>query len=221
MPEKCPFCKIINGEQESEKVYEDRDVLAILDINPSTPGHTLVIPKKHASTVHDLSNDIMSSLFGAVEKVMRRIGEGLDPDGFNVGWNHGKIAGQAVPHLHIHVLPRFEGDKGGPVQAVVRNEPEGDLSSIAAKIRSVEKPSKQRSRVQREVEKKEKKKDVSPQEKQLGEVDRVPGAGKDSVEMEGEPEREASEEEEEEEDEEDERNKSAKEKWKEMKKARY
>lgn len=153
MPQECIFCKIINGEQESEIVYENENTIAILDIRPSTPGHTLVIPKNHSTAIEGLSEEEISSVFTAVREVIKMIGEGLNADGFNVGWNHGKVAGQAVPHLHVHVLPRFEGDKGGPIQALVRNETEESVGSIARKIRSGGKAPKDTSRVRREAKK--------------------------------------------------------------------
>lgn len=216
MSRECPFCGIIRGEQESEKVYEDEDVLAILDIRPSTPGHTLVIPKKHKQNINQLSEADMASLFSAVDKVVEKIGSALSPDGFNVGWNQGEAAGQAVPHIHIHVLPRFEDDQGGPVQAVVRNEPDEDVSSLATKIRKAstgKKPVKQRSRVGREAKKKSRKEGKSPQERQLESIDEVPGTE--------ERDKDEDKENEKDEEEEDERNKSARKQWEEMKKARY
>lgn len=206
-------------------MYEDGNVLAILDIRPSAPGHTLIIPKEHAATIHDISEDIINSLFVAVEEVMEKLERGLDPDGFNVGWNHGKAAGQAVPHLHIHVMPRFEGDKGGPVQAVVRNEPEEDISNIARKIRSGEKPPKQRSKFEKKTSKsKGSRKEKSPQQGQLEKTGGVPGPSREDLtgeEGKSEKEKEQEEEEDQEKEEEDEKNKSAKKKWKEMKKPDY
>ncbi|MFP4150743.1 MAG: HIT family protein [Candidatus Aenigmatarchaeota archaeon] len=192
MPGECPFCKIVRGEEDSERVYESDDFLAILDINPSTPGHTLVIPKEHVATFPELSAETTGALFDAVQEVMKRLEGGLEPDGFNVGWNHGKAGGQAVPHLHLHVLPRFEGDKGGPVQAVVRNEPEEDISTVARRISGGGSPPKQGLEV-----------------------------SDPSAEVPSEEEECEEEEEDEEEDEEDQINKSAREKWKEMKKGRY
>jgi histidine triad (HIT) family protein len=226
MPEECLFCKIIKGEQESYKVYEDDNVIAFLDIRPSAPGHTLVVPKKHTPDIQGLPDNMVSDLFSAVKIVMEKIEEALNPDGFNVGWNHGKMAGQAVPHLHVHVLPRFQGDKGGPVQAVVRNEPDEEVSAIANKITRSEKPRKQTGRLEKESRKKGREKDESPQERQLKELDQVPGPASEDLEgraKEKTPEEkcEEDEEEKEEEEEKDEKHKSAEKKWKEMKKPKY
>ena len=132
---ECLFCKMVRGEIIVEKIYEDVDTMAFLDANPSAPGHTLVIPKQHKENILDLSEHEITSIFTTVKKVVEMIKRGLNPKGFNIGINHGLIAGARVPHLHIHIIPRFEGDKGGVMQAVVNNPPKEDLASIAAKIR--------------------------------------------------------------------------------------
>ncbi|MFP4045757.1 MAG: HIT family protein [Candidatus Aenigmatarchaeota archaeon] len=198
MPQQCPFCQIIQGEQEAEKVYEDEKVVAFLDIRPSARGHTLVVPKKHVSSIGQLPEEMVEGLFLGVRKTIDRLENGLNPDGFNVGWNHGQAAGQAVPHLHVHVLPRYEDDQGGPIQAVVRSEVKEDVSSIAKKIGSGsgEKPNKQRTRMSTEEERKEET-------------------------MEKKKPEDSEEEDKDEEKEEDESNKSAKLQWKEMKKPKY
>ncbi len=115
--EDCIFCKIIKGDISSDKVYEDEKVLAFLDINPHAKGHTVVIPKEHAATV--FSVDDLGPLMNAVKKVMLVLQDKLHPDGFNVGWNHGKAGGQVVSHLHIHVFPRYQGDGGGSMHSIV------------------------------------------------------------------------------------------------------
>lgn len=136
MPEECIFCKIIEGQVESEEVYEDKNNFAILDINPSSPGHTLVFPKKHAIYLKDLKDTEISDLFFVVDEVIAILEDSLSPDGFNIGWNHGQAAGQAVPHIHVHIIPRYEGDQGAPIQAIVKPEKEIDVSAIANKINS-------------------------------------------------------------------------------------
>lgn len=219
MPGKCPFCQIVKGEQDAEKIYENDSFLAVLDINPSCPGHTLVIPKKHVTNILELPEAASQDLIGAVKEVIGRLEEGLNAEGFNVGWNHGRAAGQAVPHLHVHVMPRFEDDKGGPVQVLVRNEPEEDISSIAAKVSSKGSPSKQTPDIPQhsagipdgevEEEEEEELKDEIPETKEEDNTDERP-------EEDGEEEEESEEKEEE-----DKRNKSTRDKWKEMKKGRY
>ena len=106
----CLFCKIAKGELPCYKIYEDRDFLAFLDINPVNPGHTLIIPKKHSETILDTDEETLKKLIIVVKKVSTAIYNGLKCEGFNIGANQFKYAGQLVPHLHIHIMPRNKGD---------------------------------------------------------------------------------------------------------------
>jgi len=119
--EDCIICKILKGEMPSHAVYEDEHILAFLDIFPHTKGHTLVVPKKHGETVFDLDPHMREVLMSGVQKTMERIDSVLHPDGYNVGWNHGKDAGQVVPHLHVHIMPRWKGDGGGSMHSIIKN----------------------------------------------------------------------------------------------------
>ena len=110
--EDCIFCKIIKGEIPSTKVYEDENVLAFKDINPVTPIHVLVIPKKHYQNILDVneeSKNIYGEIFMAMNKIAKELG--IEKDGFRVISNCGKDAGQEVMHLHFHILA---GGKMGP-----------------------------------------------------------------------------------------------------------
>ena len=124
--DNCIFCKIVKKEIPCHQVYEDEEVLAFLDVKPHAKGHTVVIPKEHAQTVFDLSEESNKDLMQKTVKVMDRINEVLSPDGFNVGWNHNTAGGQVVPHLHIHVFPRYNGDEGGSMHSIL-NSP-GDMN---------------------------------------------------------------------------------------------
>ena len=117
----CIFCKIWTGEILSYKVYEDLKVLAFLDVKPHSKGHTVVIPKVHGMTVFDYSDKQLQELMVAVRKTMDRLQKALAPDGFNVGWNHNTAGGQVVPHLHIHIMPRYLNDGGGSMHSIVKN----------------------------------------------------------------------------------------------------
>ncbi len=127
----CIFCKIGAGEIPSHKVYEDTESLAFLDIHPHAPGHTVVIPKKHAETVFDLGEEEMPALMLAVRKTMIKIDSKLAPDGFNVGWNHHPAGGQVVPHLHIHIMPRYNGDGGGSMHSIIKNPGRKSVEEVA------------------------------------------------------------------------------------------
>ena len=104
------FCKIVKGEIPCYKIYEDKDILAILDINPVNKGHTLVIPKKHSETILDTDEEILKKLIIVTKRISKAVHTGLKCDGFNIGINQFKDAGQLVPHLHFHIMPRFKGD---------------------------------------------------------------------------------------------------------------
>lgn len=110
----CIFCKIINGEIPCHKVYEDDIVFAFLDIKPLNPGHTLVVPKKHYENLEEISEEELTALILAIKKIGRMIKEKLGVAGYNVSENNGQVAGQEVPHLHFHIIPRHEGDGLGP-----------------------------------------------------------------------------------------------------------
>ena len=106
----CIFCKIIAGEIPSFKVYEDENVLAFLDIAPVNPGHTLIVPKKHYANMEEIGEEELGSLIVAVKRVGKAIKDGLGAAGYNISENNDPIAGQIVPHLHFHIIPRRQGD---------------------------------------------------------------------------------------------------------------
>lgn len=130
----CIFCKIANKEFAAEVVYEDAHATAVLDIHPIAPGHTMVLPKIHAETILDLDDTEVGPLFTAVKRVTALLNEAFHPDGFTIGINHGKWAGQAVDHLHIHVIPRWKTDGGKSIHSVVSNPPTESLTEIRKKI---------------------------------------------------------------------------------------
>lgn len=134
MEEQCIFCKIANGEFSSETIYEDDFIRAVLDIHPIAPGHTMIIPKKHAETILDIPDSQGEYIFSAVKKVTALLKEKLNPDGFTIGINHGKWAGQAIDHLHIHIIPRWKNDKGKSIHNVVDNPPQESLTEIKNRI---------------------------------------------------------------------------------------
>ncbi|MDO8557261.1 MAG: HIT family protein [Candidatus Jorgensenbacteria bacterium] len=120
----CIFCKMTRGEIKVDIVHESSGALAFLDQSPITPGHTLVIPKVHAANISEASHDSIGPTFIAVQAVVKLLKATLAPDGFTIGVNHGKAAGQAIDHLHIHVLPRWADDHGITIHQVVKNPPE-------------------------------------------------------------------------------------------------
>ncbi|GBC76196.1 putative HIT-like protein [bacterium HR07] len=116
---ECIFCKIVRGELDAHKVYEDSETMAFLDRYPMTDGHTLVIPKVHAERLSDLPPELAGKLFQTVQKVTEQIARALGAPAFNIGFNDGRAAGQAIPHLHCHIIPRFPGDGGGSMHSII------------------------------------------------------------------------------------------------------
>jgi len=135
---QCIFCRIVKGEIPAEKVYEDDHALAFLDILPRSPGHVMVIPKTHAKTFLDLPENLIGPFFLAAQKVLGMLKKALAPDGFTLGINHGKVSGQEVDHLHLHIMPRWRGDGGHPLQSVISNPPSEELRIIADRIRGAQ-----------------------------------------------------------------------------------
>ncbi|MEH7343016.1 HIT family protein [Bacillus sp. JJ1532] len=134
----CIFCKIVNGEIPSAKVFENEHVLAFLDISQVTKGHTLVIPKLHTENIFDMNAETARTLFEAVPQIANAIKEDCEPLGMNILQNNGKEAGQEVFHFHLHLIPRYgKGDGFGAVWKTHNSEytPQ-DLQEIAKGINS-------------------------------------------------------------------------------------
>lgn len=137
MSDSCIFCKIIRGEIPSHKVYEDEKTLAFLDINPTAPGHTLLIPKAHVSNVEDLALEDAESLFRALHTIVGGIQKAMEAPASTIGVNNGRESGQEIPHVHIHIIPRRIGDKLGIIQNVefITKPSMEELAFNAEKIR--------------------------------------------------------------------------------------
>lgn len=103
----CIFCKIINNEIPSYKVYEDDDVLAFLDISQTTKGHTVVISKKHVTNILDSDEETYLKVMKVVFKLAKQITTNLNASGVNILHNANEVAGQTVNHMHFHIIPRY------------------------------------------------------------------------------------------------------------------
>lgn len=132
----CLFCRILRGELSAETVYEDDHAIAFLDVSPRVPGHTIVIPRHHSPSLVELPAAEVGRLFEAVQKVAAKVLRAMGADGLTIGINQGAASGQTVKHLHVHILPRFNGDGGGSIHSVVENVPRESLSEIAKKIKN-------------------------------------------------------------------------------------
>ena len=106
----CPFCKIISGDLSAATLVETDKVFSFMDINPVNPGHALVIPKRHVETLLELTQEELHGVSFLVRRVAAAVVDATDADGFNVLQNNGRCAGQVVPHVHFHVIPRHDDD---------------------------------------------------------------------------------------------------------------
>jgi histidine triad (HIT) family protein len=130
----CIFCKIIEGEIPSAKVYEDDDVYAFLDLGQVTKGHTLVIPKVHQKNVYELTSDVAEKVFAAVPKIARAIKKQYLPIGMNLLNNNEEPAMQSVFHYHIHIIPRYGDQDGFDIHWKTHETSGDDMKTIANTI---------------------------------------------------------------------------------------
>lgn len=138
MSEDCPFCGIIAGEIPSYTVYEDEDVMAFLDVNPLARGHTLVVPKKHHPRVSGIPAEATDAVFQTAGRLSGQVATAVDADGTTIAVNDGPAAGQEVPHVHVHIVPRFDGDDGGAIHSVFQSQAsvsDEELQSVAEDIK--------------------------------------------------------------------------------------
>lgn len=135
MKDNCVFCKIIDGQIPSTCVYEDQDFKAILDISPANKGHVIILAKKHVENVFELGDELAAKLFPIVKKVATAVKKTLNCDGINVLQNNGVAAGQTVFHLHVHIIPRYDGDSE-ILTWNTKSYEDGEAAELAAKIQS-------------------------------------------------------------------------------------
>ncbi len=107
----CLFCQIVQGEADSYQLYEDKQVLAFLDLYPQSYGHTLVIPKNHSRNMLKTKDDDLAAVMTATKKVANSIQKSLNADGFIIKTNINRIAGQVINHLHIHIIPKYRNQE--------------------------------------------------------------------------------------------------------------
>lgn len=130
----CLFCKIISKEIPNYTVYEDEHVLAFLDIHPCSKGHTVVVPKKHFSDLFEMPEQDFIKMSDGLRHSISRVQEIIKPDGMNIGINNDKAAGQAVGHVHWHIIPRWFNDGGTSMHGIVRNGADINVEEIWKKF---------------------------------------------------------------------------------------
>lgn len=131
----CLFCRIAKREIPSEIIYDDAATVAFLDIHPRAIGHAVIIPRDHVENILDLPDQKIAPVFLTVKKVSAILNKALNPSGFTIGINHGKVSGQMIDHLHVHIIPRFDNDGGHSLHSVVDCPPQEDVASVARRIR--------------------------------------------------------------------------------------
>jgi len=127
----CIFCQIIRKEKPANIIYEDDRTIAFLDIRPISEGHTLVVPKKHYRDIHEIPDKEAAYLFKVAKNVATAVEKGVNADGISIFQNNGRAAGQVIFHIHVHIVPRFEGQK----TSYRRNANREKLDTVTEKIR--------------------------------------------------------------------------------------
>ena len=129
----CIFCKIATGAIPSATIYEDGDFRVIMDINPASKGHAIILPKTHAANIFEVSDEVAGKIMVVAKKVATAMKEELNCEGINILQNNGEIAGQTVFHLHVHLLPRYKNDKIA-IKWSHKDKYEDDFAALAKAI---------------------------------------------------------------------------------------
>lgn len=129
----CIFCKIAKGEIPSKTIYEDAEFRVILDLGPAAKGHALILPKKHADNLYELSDETAASAMKLARKMALLMKEKLHCDGLNLVQNNDAAAGQTVSHFHMHIIPRYEGD-GQSINWVPGEPSQEELEAVRKEI---------------------------------------------------------------------------------------
>jgi diadenosine tetraphosphate (Ap4A) HIT family hydrolase len=133
--EDCPFCRIVRGQDSSVLVVcEERTWLAFFPPEPATPGHTLVVPREHVTDFWALPEELARTLGAASLRVGRAVQAALQPGGMNLITSAGEVAEQTVPHVHLHVLPRWAEDRVGPIWPSKQETDSALMSNLAGRV---------------------------------------------------------------------------------------
>ncbi len=131
----CLFCDILDGKRDGHFLYEDNSHVAFLDKYPIDVGHSLVLPRKHHEKITDMTSEDVGNVFSLVPKIAKAIIDATGADAFSIGQNNGLAAKQIVPHVHIHIIPRYNNKGTVWTKRQISNNDE--LSELAKKIRSI------------------------------------------------------------------------------------
>ncbi|HEX2053669.1 MAG TPA: HIT family protein [Actinomycetota bacterium] len=131
--ENCIFCKIVAGEAPSSRIYQDDDVVAILDIFPWARGHSLVIPRTHAATIFDIDPDDAAAVIRAAHRIAPALRDAVGAEGLNLLQSNGRAAWQTVDHFHLHLIPRWPDDSLVSPGTSTKADPD-ELRGIAGRV---------------------------------------------------------------------------------------
>lgn len=144
--DNCIFCKIMSGEIPSNTIYEDDTFKVILDVNPASKGHALILPKEHYANIYEIDEEVAARAMKLAKKLATHMTKVLDCDGFNILQNNGEVAGQTVFHFHIHLVPRYKDGKNDDILKWTHEEfTKEELAAICRSFlfrRSIEKRSR-------------------------------------------------------------------------------
>ena len=114
MTSNCFFCRMLSNDTRNEIILQNELAVMIRDTSPVSDGHSLIIPRRHVSSFFDTSAEERLALMALLDQTRKDLDHELNPDDYNIGINDGPLAGQSIPHLHIHLIPRYKGDKEDP-----------------------------------------------------------------------------------------------------------
>lgn len=129
----CIFCEIVQGKKDGHFIYEDENYVAFLDIYPIDTGHSLVMPREHFEKITDMTAEKVGELFSKIPKIAKAIIEATKADAFSVAQNNGRAAKQIIPHVHIHIIPRYESRETIWTRREIAKE--NELKILAERIR--------------------------------------------------------------------------------------
>jgi len=129
----CIFCEIVQGKKDGYFIYEDENYVAFLDIYPIDTGHSLVMPREHFEKITDMTAEKVGELFSKIPKIAKAVIEATKADAFSVAQNNGRAAKQIVPHVHIHIIPRYESRETIWTRREIAKE--NELKILAERIR--------------------------------------------------------------------------------------
>ena len=131
----CIFCRIVAGEIPAEIVAKDEHTVAFLDIAPLADGHTVVVPRRHVATIEEMPAAEAAGLFAAVQRLAGPVRTAVGAAGSTIGINNGAATGQTIPHVHVHIVPRRDGDGAGSVHTIFRPGARRPVAEVGKEIR--------------------------------------------------------------------------------------